>query len=317
MSTPRPPMVQRLPVALFGAVMGIAGLGLAWRRAEAAIGAPTVIGETILLLATLVYVVVLLAYAGKLARHRAAVAAEFVHPLAGSFFAAIAISALLLAAGLAPHAPAAARALWIVGAAGEYLAAITAVRGWIVRATPREAANPAWFVPVVGCIVAPIAGAPLGFQAASWILFGTGIVAWLFLMPMVVQRLVFEAVVPAPATPTICILIAPPAVGFIALDILAGGSAGAPAHILFGGAIFFGALALSMASSIARAPFGVPWWAMSFPSAALAAAALRYAEIYPSAGIAWLAVSLLALATALIAFLAVRSLATLARGELF
>ncbi|WP_119422163.1 C4-dicarboxylate ABC transporter [Desertibaculum subflavum] len=317
MSAPRPLLLQRLPVALFGAVMGLAGLGLAWRRAAAAIGAPPAVGETLLLLAALVFAVVLLAYAAKLLRHRTAVAAEFVHPLAGSFFAAIAISALLLAAGLTPHAPDAARALWIVGAAGEYLAAIAAVRGWIVRATPREAANPAWFVPVVGCIVAPIAGAPLGFAGASWILFGTGIVAWLFLMPMVVQRLVFEAVVPAPATPTICILIAPPAVGFTALDILAGGNAGAPAHILFGGAVFFAALALSMAPRIAQAPFGVPWWAMSFPSAALAAAALRYAEIYPSAGIAWLAISLLALATALIAFLAMRSLAALRRGEFF
>lgn len=317
MTAPQASLLQRFPVALFGAVMGLAGLGLAWRRAATTIGAPAAIGESLLLLAALVFLVVLLAYGAKLLRHREAVAAEFIHPLAGSFFAAIAISALLLAAGLAPHAPEGARALWVIGAVGEYAAAVAAVRGWIMRATPREAASPAWFVPVVGCIVAPIAGAPLGFQGASWILFGTGIVAWLFLMPMVVQRLVFEAVVPAPATPTICILIAPPAVGFIALDILAGPSAGVPGHILFGGAVFFGALTISMAGPIARAPFGVPWWAMSFPSAALATAALRYAEIHPTPVVAWLGASLLALATALIAFLAMRSLAALARDRLF
>ncbi len=93
--------------------------------------------------------------------------------------------------------------------------------------------------------------------------------------------------------------------------------AGAPGHLFFGGAVFFGALVLSMAPTIGRAPFGVAWWATSFPSAALASAALRYAEIYPVSGMVWLAAGLLALSTVLIGYLIVRTASALARGTLF
>jgi len=313
----RATFLARLPVNLFGAVMGLCGLGLAWRKASQVLGAPAVVGEAILLLAGVVFVILGTAYAAKVVRHPPAIAAEFVHPLAGNFFAAIAISLLLLAAGLAPHAPGPARALWIVGAIGEYAAAIAAVRGWIARATPREAANPAWFVPVVGCIVAPIGGVALDLHGASWILFGTGITAWMFLLPMVVQRLVFEAVVPAPAAPTFCILVAPPAVGFIALDALTGGAAGAGGHLLYGGAVFFMALVLSLAGRIAAAPFTPAWWATSFPTAAFTVATLRYGELFPSVAAGWGGGAMLAGASALIGYLFVRSAVALARDRFF
>lgn len=313
----RPPFLARLPVNLFGSVMGLSGLGLAWRQAAAVLGAPAAIGEAILCLAGVLFVLLACGYALKAWRYQAAVAGEFVHPLAGNFFAAIAISLLLLAAGLAPHAPDAARAVWSIGAIGEYAAAIAAVRGWIARATPREAANPAWFVPVVGCIVAPIGGCMLGLEAPSWILFGTGITAWLFLLPMVVQRLVFEAVAPAPAAPTLCILVAPPAVGFIALDALTSGAAGVGGHVLYGGAVFFAALVLSMANRIAAAPFGPAWWALSFPAAAFTTATLRYETLVAGGTGTPAGIALLAAATGLIGFLCVRSAAALARDRLF
>lgn len=316
-STGRASFTARLPVNLFGAVMGLCGLGLAWRKAVEVLGAPAAIGEAILLFAGGVFLVLACTYAAKAVRHPAAVAAEFVHPLAGNFFAAIAISLLLLAAGLAPHQPAAARVLWLIGAVGEYAAAIAAVRGWIVRATPREAANPAWFVPVVGCIVAPIGGSMLDFHAASWILFGTGITAWLFLLPMVVQRLVFEAAAPAPAAPTLCILIAPSAVGFIALDALTAGNAGVGGHLLYGGAVFFAALVASMAGRIAAAPFGPAWWALSFPTAAFATATLRYEEVLSTATAPWAGTAMLAVASGLIGFLIARSAVALLRDRFF
>jgi tellurite resistance protein len=63
-------------------------------------------------------------------------------------------------------------------------------------------------------------------------------------------------------------------------------------------------------------PFRVSWWAVSFPLAASAVTALRFAGFDPNGftlGVAWL---LLALATVVIAGLLIRTLVGVAQGEL-
>lgn len=63
-------------------------------------------------------------------------------------------------------------------------------------------------------------------------------------------------------------------------------------------------------------PFRVPWWAVSFPLAASAIAALRFAAAEPGFIPDSIALALLALATLVIAGLSVRTLVGLVRGEL-
>jgi tellurite resistance protein len=63
-------------------------------------------------------------------------------------------------------------------------------------------------------------------------------------------------------------------------------------------------------------PFRVAWWAVSFPLAACAIAALRMALAEPNWGVRAVAAGLLALATVVIAGLAVRTLVGVMRGEL-
>jgi tellurite resistance protein len=63
-------------------------------------------------------------------------------------------------------------------------------------------------------------------------------------------------------------------------------------------------------------PFKFSWWAVSFPLAASAIAASHYATDFPGAIADGISLALLALATAAIAGLLVRTLVGLARGEL-
>jgi len=63
-------------------------------------------------------------------------------------------------------------------------------------------------------------------------------------------------------------------------------------------------------------PFRVSWWAVSFPLAASAIAALRFAAAEPGQVTDVIALALLALATITIAGLLIRTLVGLARGEL-
>src|ERR1700753_3723282 len=69
------------PASFFGIVLGLAGLGNAWRAATAAWHAPSVIGEALMAAATIVWAVLAVLYALKWGFLRSAAVAEAVHPV--------------------------------------------------------------------------------------------------------------------------------------------------------------------------------------------------------------------------------------------
>ena len=109
--------IARLPVALFGSVLGIGGLGLAWRSTARVFNTPAIIGETMLILAAVVFAVLAVLYATKLVRATGAVRDELLHPGQSSFFGTITISFTLLASAALPWSPSIAEILWAVGTA--------------------------------------------------------------------------------------------------------------------------------------------------------------------------------------------------------
>src|SRR5580698_4461279 len=111
-------MLDYLPVGLFGSVMGLTGLSVAWRLAHERYGAPDWIALAIAAAAALVFVALLAAYAVKLATAFGAVRNEFRHPIAGNLFGTILISLLLLPIVLEPFSHLFAQVLWGIGAAG-------------------------------------------------------------------------------------------------------------------------------------------------------------------------------------------------------
>jgi tellurite resistance protein len=84
--------IKNLPVNLFGSVMGLAGLSLAWRLASKVFGTSTLIAEIIGLVAISVFIALALGYLAKWARHPHVVTGEFTHPTTGNFFGTITIS---------------------------------------------------------------------------------------------------------------------------------------------------------------------------------------------------------------------------------
>ena len=82
-STPAPAKSQfdYLPVGLFGAVMGLTGLSVAWRLAHARYGVPIWAADGVAIAAAAAFVLVTLGYLAKLATAPAAVLAEFRHRL--------------------------------------------------------------------------------------------------------------------------------------------------------------------------------------------------------------------------------------------
>jgi len=136
------------------------------------------------------------------------------------------------------------------------------------------------------------------------------------LFTLIFSRLLFEEPMPDALRPTLMILIAPFAVGFSAYTTTTGAT-DLFAEALYVLTLFMLAVLLSRLWQLpVCCPFRVSWWAVSFPLAATAITALKYAAAADNLLADGIAVAALALATLVIAGLAVRTLAGVARGEL-
>jgi len=184
------------------------------------------------------------------------------------------------------------------------------------------------FAPVLALFPVWLAAVALLWTPCNW-LFGVpfthfAIGEFLFgivLFSRPVQRLLFvQPALPERLVPTLCILLAPPAVAFLSwLQLTSQHPGSAPldamGHVLFGIAIFFALFLFTQIRRFLRLSFYVSWWAFSFPSAAFTNAALVYAQFESSAFNQALAVAMVAFSTLLILWLLIRTIVAVARNE--
>jgi tellurite resistance protein len=294
------PTLQFLPLPLLAMPMGLGGVGLAWRQAHHHLGAPAAIGEALLLLTALCWLGVVGLQVARLLRHPEAVMEEVGHPVRVAFAAAPTIGLMILSAAAFPHLPALGALLWSVAVAVHLLVAMLLLRRVVGgRGDPAMLAPPL-LIPLVGNILAPVFGVAMGFAHMSWIMFGIGLLLWLAVLPLLLYRLFAGPALPPPLVPSLVVLLAPPAVGAVALAALTGQAEGA-ALGLAGVALLIAAVLLSLAGEIARIPFGMGWWGTTFPTAAFAI--MLMALRFP----AWLAWPALLFATALTAWVTWRT----------
>jgi tellurite resistance protein len=287
--------VKYLPVGLFGAVMGIEGFGLACR--EAPLPHLKAFGEFWVWAGIALLVVVLPAYATKLVRHPRAVRDEFTSPVQMGFCATFPLALTLCGGGLLPYSSALAQGLWWTGTSLLVGYQVWALSRWLSGGIELGQVNAAWMIIMIGGIVVPGTGVALGNPAASRFLFGVSAAATPFLMGLVFYRTVVGPPLAEVLRPTWFIFLVPPSLIYANGYLLHADVA----SVFLNGA-FYAGLLLAPALIIAargflRWPFGVTWWAFTFPLDALASAASRYARLNPSP--LWNGVFLLVLAAAL------------------
>ena len=312
------PLKHLLP-GWYAVVMGLSGLSLAWGRAvplmgEAAAGAASALGA----LASLVFAVLIGATLMRARRHPQAWAEDRRHPVRHTFIAALPISIILLATvalvqGL-PREP--TRWLWWTGSLMQLFVTLWVVARWWNG--PKDgglqwaSATPALFIPIVGNVLVPLAGVPLGHTEWAAAQFGIGLMFWPVVLVLIVTRLAIQGPWPERLMPTAFIVVAPPAVVGLSLDQL-----GAPLLViwaLWGMALFALLWVLVLVPRIVKLPFGLAHWGASFPLAAFAALTLRLAE--PGNRLALLGPALLVLVTLVILALLLATLSGLRDGSL-
>ncbi|WP_332461153.1 SLAC1 anion channel family protein [Acuticoccus mangrovi] len=271
--------IEHFPIGYFGMSMGLFGFALALRAAGFPVASH--VGMWVGLAAFVVLAAMLIL---KATLYTSALVAEWHHPVRIAFFPATTISLLLFAALIHHDAPGIATVVWIVGAVGQGVLTVVVVSAWIShRAFGPGHLSPAWFIPAVGNVVVPLAGAPLGYEEACWYFFAVGIVFWLVLLTIIFNRLIFHDPIPERLRPTLVILIAPPAVAFVSWIQLHSGALDDTARVLINAGYFFTAVVLVQLPSLLRLPFSLPFWALSFPLAAITVASFRFADLTGSA----------------------------------
>ena len=309
--------IKNLPVNLFASVMGIAGLSIAWRQAAHAYGVSPLFAQVAGVAAVVVFLLLGAGYLLKAARHPGTVAGEFRHPVAGNFFGTITISLLLLSSVVAQVSGILAEVVWTAGTLATLALCLTvATRLLHGRVEPTHAV-PAWFIPGVATLDIAVAGGTMPMPWAHEVnLFALAVGSMLALLffTMIMARLIHHDPLPPGMLPSLIIMMAPFEVGFLAYTNFTG-------HVdTFAGLLFYFGLFMFivLAPKVIRRdiPFATGWWAVSFPLAALASAALRYAAFVQAWPLTALAFILLAMLTLSIVVLSARTVRILLNGQL-
>ena len=310
------PRLSHFPITFFAIVMGLMGLVLALHSAHAVLPWAAPLAQGVLIFGALVFATIAALYLTKILRHPGAVKWEWNHPVRLAFFPAVSISLLLTATACYTDYPQLSHLLWALGTIAQGVLTIAVVSGWIShRSFEVGHLTPAWFIPAVGNIIVPVVGVRLGYPEISWLFFSGGLVFWIVLLTLVMNRLVFHNPIPARLFPTLLILIAPPAVGFVSYYQLVG-AVDPFGHILLNTTYVFAALVLMQVPKLLRLPFALSWWALSFPVAALTIASFLYARLAGSGAHEVIGLLGLTVLVVIIVGLLGRTARAISRGEI-
>lgn len=307
--------LEHFPIMLFAVVMGFSGLTIAYEKAHEFFGFPSFIGQVLMGLDGLLFVVIAAVYGMKWLRYPAQVQKEFSHPVRINFFAAISISLLLLSIVTHGISSTVALPLFYAGVVLHTFFTLHTISFWINHNFEITHSNPAWFIPIVGNVIIPVAGA--GFVSPEFLMFyfSIGMLFWVVLFTVIFYRIIFHHQLAQKFIPTLFILIAPPAVGFIAY-IKMGQPFDLFAHFLLDIGLFFTFLLFFMYKNFLKLKFFISWWAFTFPLAAITIATmLAYhlggAEIYR-----YLSYLFLLVTTVVVSLVAIRTLEHMLKKEI-
>jgi tellurite resistance protein len=141
--------VHRVPVSFFGMVLGVFGLGSAWRYAATLGLGPAWLGEMLIFAGSFIWLTLTLIYVGRCLAEPKAVREEFLNNNQFSFISLLPAGGVLVSTGLHPYNLLLANTLMTAGATGQLI-----FSAW--RCAPlwrgefaSEATTPGFYLPTV------------------------------------------------------------------------------------------------------------------------------------------------------------------------
>ncbi|MDT9547519.1 MAG: C4-dicarboxylate ABC transporter [Chlorobium sp.] len=313
----QPLRLRNFHITFFAIVLGMAGFTLAIQKGGELFPVFVPTSDWLLYFTLALFGVVSILYLAKAVSHPDTIKKEWNHPIKVNFFPLIAKIFLVLSVVYLERDMQISYYAWVTGAVLQMLASVFIISSWINQSHFKiEHMTPGWFIPIVGAIIVPIAGVKHGFLEISWFFFAVGLFFWMALFTIVMYRMIFHASIPDRLLPTLFILFAPPAIGFIAYVKLGGGELDAFARILYYFSLFMFVLVLFQLPMLAKINYYLSWWAYSFPVAAKALATLLMYHLTKNPFFKSIAVFELGFLILIIVVLLIRTLMAVARGEI-
>lgn len=308
--------IENFPISFFAIALGLAGFTLLFQKVEEVLELTFNVSTSLLYSTLLIFVAISLIYLFKLLTKTKSVKEEFNHPVKMSFFPLIAKVLIVLSIVFLERNMIVSKYLWVSGAILQLIFTFVIVSIWIRH--PKfeiKHITPAWFIPVVGSILLPIAGVQHFNPLFSWFFYSIGLTFWLVLFILFMNRAIFHHPVEEKLLPSYFILFAPPAIGFISYMKLVG-EFDAFAKILYFLSLFLFLLILFQYKMFLKIKFYLSWWAYSFPLAAMGTATILVYHITSLVFFKYLAIFILIFLTIMIILLTYKTIYGMLKKQL-
>ncbi|WP_275414230.1 hypothetical protein [Asanoa ishikariensis] len=302
-----------MPPNVFSMPFGLTGLAGVWETAQSYGISPAGVTDALLVLAGVVWAVCCVVYF----RHPRDVRADLTDDIFAPFISLALITPMLLAAqGLEPRAHTAAVAVVDVFIALTVLFGGWITGQWIYAPLDAPKIHPGYFLPTVaGGLVASAAASDIGQRRLAEFLFGLGLICWLVMGSIIMNRLFVNPLLAPPLIPTLAIEAAPAAVASLAYLALNGNRIDLVATAIAGYGVLLVIAQFRFLPAFVRLKFGPGFWAFSFAYAVVANVTLIWINMgrpAPHLALSWLVIGLI---TLLVGGIALRTLVAVARGR--
>ena len=307
-----------IPVSYFSIVLGLSALGLAWRYGAHAVALPAMVGETLLGLATVIWVIFIVAYGVKWLRFRHQAKEELQNLIQCCFISLIPITTILIGLAALPYGFLLSVGLITLGIIGQLVFAAYRAAGLWRGIHKAEATTPIMYLPTVATnFVSGTALGYLGYSEVGMLFLGAGVFSWLSLEPAILHRLRnLEPVAPA-VRPAIGIQLAPAFVGCSTYLALNGGEIDLLVKLLIGYGVLQLLFLIRLLSWLFQNGFTVSFWAFSFGLASMANVGLHLYQGTSNMILGILGLSLFWFASIIIGLLIFGTLYLIMRGRFF
>lgn len=283
----RPGSIDRVPLNTLAIALGLTGVASTWSAVTAVAAIPPQIAQVFWVISAMATVWLLTAHAFRGRHSGKPLRGQLRDPVQGPLAVIVPLVGMLIGADAIHWLPTVGATIAIVS-----MIAAAAYAGWLVSTwmTGRielGAVHGGYILPTVaGGFITATAADALGLHGLGWASFGVGCLFWVVMTTLLIVRMVSRPALPDALVPTLAVIMAPPAVGGLALFALTDHVA-SPLSFAFAG--ITGILVIAQLAAIPRyrrLPFTLGFWSFTFPVAAVATYAITWLDVMhtPSAG---------------------------------
>jgi len=258
-----------IPLSYFSIALGLFALGLSWRYGASVGLLPALAAESLLAVASVVWLLLVAAYLIKIFAYRNDFLSDLRDLVQCCFISAIPITTMLEGLALKPYQAGAAAVLIYAGVAGQLAFSMYRAAGLWRGLHSLEATTPIIYLPTVATnFVSASSLAALGHHDYAALFFGAGMFSWLSLEASILGRLRTAAPVGTAARGVVGIQLAPAFVGCGAYFAVSGKIDGFALALIGYGCLQF-LLLLRLLPWMLEKGFSPSFWGFSFGLAAM------------------------------------------------